>query len=94
MRTLCVGLTVLCVMGWAPLAATGAEYDGCNEQAYDSTEEPCGGGHQHTAGPRDENSLERARHRHRYLEEQIKQLTAKVDALSSEVAQLKKPTGQ
>lgn len=94
MRTLCIGLIALCLAGWAPLRALGQEYDGCNEQGYDSTDEPCGGGHQHTGGARDENSLERARHRHRYLEDQLKKLTAKVDALSAEVAQLKKPAAK
>ena len=94
MRTLCAGLIVLFVIGWAPVMARGEEYDGCTEQGYDSTSEPCGGGHQHTDGARDENSLDRARHRHRYLEDQIRQLTAKVDALSAEVAQLKKPAAK
>jgi hypothetical protein len=72
--------------GWA----AAQEYDGCNEQFYDSVEEECGGGHQHNSGKRDEVSLERSRHRHRYLEDQIKQLTQKVSALSAEVDQLKK----
>jgi len=94
MRKLCAVLIVLCMIGWAPVAALSDEYDGCTEQGYDSSEEPCGGGHQHTAGARDENSLERSRHRHRYLEDQIQKLSKKVDALSAEVAALKKPAAK
>ena len=90
MRALYGALAVAAVLVLTPLGAQTQEYDGCNEQGYDSTDEPCGGGHQHTAGKRDENSLERARHRHRYLESQIDKLKEQVAALSKEVEQLKK----
>ena len=97
MRTLYTALIVAFVIGWAPrpslAQAPGGqaqEYDGCNEQFYDPVDEPCGGGHQHNPGKRDEGSLERARHRHRYLEDQIKQLNQKVAALTTKVEQLEK----
>ncbi len=90
MRALYGALAVAAVLVLTPLGAQTQEYDGCNEQGYDSTDEPCGGGHQHSAGKRDENSLERARHRHRYLESQIDKLKEQVAALSKEVEQLKK----
>ncbi len=90
MRTLCAGLMMASLIWLAPMVARGQEYDGCGEQFYDSVDEPCGGGHQHVAGKRDEVSLERSRHRHRYLEDQIRQLTQKVTALAAEVDQLKK----
>lgn len=94
MRTFVAAMMMVCLIGWGPVTAVAQEYDGCSEQGYDSVDEPCGGGHQHTAGKRDENSLERSRHRHRYLEEEIRKLSAKVDALTAEVAQLKKPAAK
>ena len=90
MRALYGALAVAAVLVLTPVGARTQEYDGCNEQGYDSVDEPCGGGHQHSAGKRDENSLERARHRHRYLESQIDKLKEQVAALSKEVEQLKK----
>jgi predicted RNase H-like nuclease (RuvC/YqgF family) len=90
MRALYGALAVAAVVVLTPLGAQTQEYDGCNEQGYDSVDEPCGGGHQHSAGKRDENSIERARHRHRYLESQIDKLKEQVAALSKEVEQLKK----
>ena len=90
MRALYGAVAVATVLTFTPVGGLTQEYDGCNEQAYDSADEPCGGGHQHTAGKRDENSIERARHRHRYLESQIDKLKEQVAALSKEVEQLKK----
>jgi predicted RNase H-like nuclease (RuvC/YqgF family) len=90
MRAFYGALAVAAVLALTPVRAYTQEYDGCNEQGYDSADEPCGGGHQHTAGKRDENSLERSRHRHRYLESQIDKLKQQVAALSKEVEQLKK----
>ena len=90
MRKWYAGLTMAALVALAPAATWAQEYDGCNEQFYDSNEEPCGGGHQHAGGKRDEVSLERSRHRHRYLEDQIRELNKKVVALASEVEQLKK----
>jgi hypothetical protein len=90
MRALYGALAVMAVVALTPLGAHTQEYDGCNEQGYDSVDEPCGGGHQHTGGKRDENSLDRARHRHRYLESQIDKLKEQVAALSKDVEQLKK----
>ena len=90
MRALYGALAVIAVVALTPLGAHTQEYDGCNEQGYDSVDEPCGGGHQHTSGKRDENSLDRARHRHRYLETQIDKLKQQVAALSKDVEQLKK----
>ena len=92
MRVLCVVLLAASLAAFVPKIARSenVEYDGCNEQFYDSSEEPCGGGHQHQGGKRDEVSLERSRHRHRYLEEQIKELSQKVDRLTGEVAELEK----
>ena len=90
MRALYGAFAVAAVLALTPVAGTTQEYDGCNEQGYDSADEPCGGGHQHTAGKRDENSLDRARHRHRYLETQIAKLKEQVAALSKDVEQLKK----
>jgi len=90
MRKWYAGLTMTALVALAPAATRAQEYDGCNEQFYDSAEEPCGGGHQHAGGKRDEVSLERSRHRHRYLEDQIRELSKKVAALASEVEQLKK----
>ena len=90
MRALCAVLLVASVIGFGAAVARGEEYDGCNEQFYDSNLEPCGGGHQHASGKRDEISLERSRHRHRYLEDQIKELQGKVAALTHEVEELKK----
>jgi len=94
MRTLYGALAVATVLALTPVNGTGQEYDGCNEQGYDSADEPCGGGHQHTAGKRDENSLDRARHRHRYLETQIDKLKEQVAALSKDVEQLKKASAK
>ena len=90
MQPLYGALAVAAVLVLTPVGAQTQEYDGCNEQGYDSVDEPCGGGHQHSAGKRDENSLERSRHRHRYLETQIDKLKEQVAALSKEVEQLKK----
>jgi len=90
MRRWYAGVTLAALVALAPAATRAQDYDGCNEQFYDSNEEPCGGGHQHSAGKRDETSLERSRHRHRYLEDQIHELNKKVAALSTEVEQLKK----
>lgn len=96
MRALCAAALLAVVVGLTPAVVGGTEpeYDGCLEQGYDSTDEPCGGGHQHSKGKRDERSIELARHRHRYLEEQIKQLNNKLAALSTEVEQLKKATAK
>jgi molecular chaperone GrpE (heat shock protein) len=94
MRVLYGALAVAVVLTLAPVSGTSQEYDGCNEQGYDSADEPCGGGHQHTAGKRDENSLDRARHRHRYLETQIDKLKEQVASLSKEVEQLKKASAK
>jgi len=90
MRTVCAALVVASVVTFGPMVARGSDYDACNETFYDPTQEPCGGGHQHTGGKRDENALELSRHRHRYLEEQIKTLQEKVTKLSDDVEQLKK----
>jgi hypothetical protein len=86
--------TVLIVIALAMLSpsiprAQEREYDGCNETFYDSSEEPCGGGHQHAGGKRDDTSLDRARHRHRFLEGEIAELKAKLATLSREVEQLR-----
>ena len=89
MRTLHAALVVASVIALGAAAARAAEYDACNETFYDSSDEPCGGGHQHNPGQRDENSLELSRHRHRYLEVQIKQLQQTVTKLSQDVEQLK-----
>ena len=94
MRALHGALAITAVLVLTPLSARTQEYDGCNEQGYDSADEPCGGGHQHNAGKRDENSLERSRHRHRYLESQIDKLREQVAALSKEVEQLKKASAK
>jgi hypothetical protein len=94
MRALSGALAVAAVLALTPVRGTTQEYDGCNEQAYDSVDEPCGGGHQHSAGKRDENSLERARHRHRYLETQVDKLKEQVAALSKEVDQLKRASAK
>ena len=80
MRAVCAALVVASVVGFGVIPARGTDYDACNEQFYDSSQEPCGGGHQHTAGKRDETGLELSRHRHRYLEDQIKQLQQQVTA--------------
>lgn len=99
MRKLCIALTVASIVGlattttWAEEGMKAQEagtYDSCQEQLYDPVDEPCGGGHQHIPGKRDEASLDLSRHRHRYLEERIRQLNEKVDKLVEEVAQLKK----
>ena len=92
MRVSGAAAVLACVLGLSGAVAFAGEqeYDGCKEQAYDSTLEPCGGGHQHASGKRDEVSLERSQHRHRYIEDQIKQLNDKVSKLESEVEQLKK----
>jgi hypothetical protein len=90
MRVWCAALAMVLLVGLVPPAVYAQEYDGCNEQLYDSKDEACGGGHQHIGGKRDEVSLERSRHRHRYLEEQIRQLNEKVAGLAAEVEQLKK----
>lgn len=90
MRALYGALAVAALLALTPTGGLTQEYDGCNEQGYDSADEPCGGGHQHTAGKRDENSLDRARHRHRYLEAQIDKLKEQVAALGKEVEALKK----
>lgn len=90
MRALYGALAIATVLALTPVRAHTEDYDGCNEQFYDPTDEPCGGGHQHAAGKRDEVSLDRARHRHRYLESQIDKLKEQVAALSKEVEQLKK----
>jgi hypothetical protein len=94
MRALYGALAVAAVLALTPVGGMTQEYDGCNEQAYDSTDEPCGGGHQHSAGKRDESSLDRARHRHRYLEAQVDKLREQVAALSKEVEQLKKASAK
>jgi hypothetical protein len=86
-----VGVAALLVFNPAVIAQ---DYDGCNEQFYDSVDEPCGGGHQHAGGKRDEQSLDRARHRHRYLEAQIDELKTKLAALTKEVKALKKPAAR
>lgn len=90
MRAMCAALVVASVIGFGAAVARGTDYDACNETFYDSTQEPCGGGHQHTAGKRDETGLDLSRHRHRYLEVQIKELQDKVAKLSDAVDQLKK----
>ena len=99
MRTLCIALAVSFVVGVASTATWAAEgakangagtYDSCQEQLYDPVDEPCGGGHQHVPGKRDEAGLDLSRHRHRYLEEQIRKLDEKVKKLTEEVAALKK----
>jgi hypothetical protein len=101
MRTLCLALAVSFAVGAVSTAAWAAEaakakgagmgtYDSCQEQLYDPIDEPCGGGHQHVPGKRDEASLDLSRHRHRYLEERIRKLNEKVDKLAKEVAELKK----
>ena len=89
MRAFAVALGMALVIGGAEVVR-GQDYDGCSEQFYDSKDEPCGGGHQHTAGKRDESSLDRARHRHRYLEDKMQQLKAQVDKLTAELEQHKK----
>ena len=94
MRVLCGALTIAAVLALTPVGGRTQEYDGCNEQGYDSADEPCGGGHQHTSGKRDENSLDRARHRHRYLESQIDKLKEQVAALTKDVEQLKKASAK
>lgn len=103
MRTLCMALAVSFAVGAASTAAWAGDatranakdagmgtYDSCQEQFYDPIDEPCGGGHQHVQGKRDEGSLDLSRHRHRYLEERIRKLNQKVDELAKEVAELKK----
>ncbi len=90
MRVLYAAFAVAALVALTPTGAHTQDYDGCNEQFYDSVDEPCGGGHQHTGGKRDETSIDRARHRHRYLGAQLDSLKAQVVALSKEVEQLKK----
>ena len=90
MRILRVAAVLACVVGFSVPPALATDYDACNETFYDYTDEPCGGGHQHTAGKREETSLELSRHRHRYLEVQLKQLQQTVTKLSDEIEQLKK----
>jgi len=90
MRALCAALVVASMVVFGAAITHASDYDACNETFYDPTDEPCGGGHQHNAGQRDENSLELSRHRHRYLEQQVKQLQQTVAKLTSDVEQLKK----
>jgi hypothetical protein len=94
MRSLHAALIIASVVAFSPAASGAADYDACDETFYDSTEEPCGGGHQHTAGKRVESSLELSRHRHRHLEVQIHELEKTVAKLSDAVEQLKKAAAQ